>query len=179
MWTCLCLTGRQRSNDILEGEVPFLSPTSLCDVWQKRASAAQLTVECFKLLSSTLLCVLFAYQHLFVIPPIIIQTHFYNLLYHVGNPFQIHSSFFQPARMHVTQSYIAPLHKPISLLSEHRSRTIHHCRTCRHLPKSPTPFVFLSSANLQNEHHKRCNGCQPVAMPEFSLCSASIIVPTL
>ncbi|XP_067306482.1 ADP-ribosylation factor-like 4aa isoform X3 [Pseudorasbora parva] len=40
MWTCLCLTGRQRSNDIVEGEEPFLSPASLCDTWQKRPVAA-------------------------------------------------------------------------------------------------------------------------------------------
>lgn len=52
IWTCLCLTGRQRSNDIVEGEEPFLSPASLCDTWQKRPVAAWLTRESNCLLTS-------------------------------------------------------------------------------------------------------------------------------
>lgn len=39
---------------------------------------------------------------------------------------------------------IARHHNPISLLSEHTSRAIHHCRTCRHVSQKPDPFcVFI------------------------------------
>lgn len=65
---------------------------------------------------------------------------------------------------------IVRLRNPISPLSEHTSRAIHHCRTCRHLSQKPDPFcVFYLPWTCKVSRGEQCNGCQPVAMPEFSI----------
>lgn len=45
------------------------------------------------------------------------------------------------------------------------------------LPKARPLLCFYLLWTCKLSSAKQCNGCQPVAMPEFSLCSASIIVP--
>ncbi len=46
------------------------------------------------------------------------------------------------------------------------------------LPKARPLLCFYLPRTCKVSSAEQCNGCQPVAMPEFSLCSASIIVPT-
>ena len=56
MQTCVCPTGWQRSNDIVEGEEPLYSPASLCDAVAKGASCSLTGWDGFKQ-RVTLFCV--------------------------------------------------------------------------------------------------------------------------